>query len=77
MELTDIQKLALFATLAAASMEMSDSVKLDFKPSEASKVQTKLLEFVEEHGEEKAEELLAQALVEASRVLYNGVVEGD
>lgn len=76
MELTKQQKLALLLTVLAASTQLKE-VETDLKPSEASKLQTKVLEFLEEHGEEQAETLVEVDLKEAVRALYKDVVEGD
>ena len=76
MELTKEQLLALFTTLVTSVQldEFKEFVKLDITPLEAVKVQVKLLEFVEEHGEETAEKLLNDALTEGIRALYNDIV---
>lgn len=76
MELTKEQSLSLFSTLVTLSQhdDYKEIVKLDITPLEAAKVQVKLFESIEEHGEKEAEKLLENALTEGIRALYNDIV---
>lgn len=76
MELTKQQKLALLLTVLAASTRLKE-VETDLKPSEASKLQTKVLELIEERGEEQAETLVEVDLKEAVRALYEDITAGE
>lgn len=76
MELTKEQSLSLFATLVTLSQhdDYKEIVKLDITPLEAAKVQVKLYESIEEHGEKATEKMLEKALTEGIRALYNEIV---
>lgn len=73
--MNQIQRISVIGTLLAAANELG--IETDLTPLEGAKLQVKLMEFVQQHGETEAEKIMNKETCNLIRALYDEIMAYD